>query len=104
MTLHFNPDGIRDVAALIDQPVELLPQLANDSVAPDPGMYGKILIFSAQQTEPMATEARRHLLGGMHAAGASISQGLRATADDYERTEQQAVDIIKSLPSDETEE
>lgn len=104
MSVTFDPDGIRDVARILDQPVDLLPTLAAESVSPSPAMYGKILIFSALQVEPAATDARRHLLTGMNLAGASISQGLRGTADDYERTEALAARIAGALPAGETEE
>lgn len=95
--MYANPSGIRASADLIAQPVDLLPQLAGEAVAPNPGMYGKVLIYSAQQVEPAATEARQFLLGAMHTSGRSIVDSLRVTADDYEATEQAATARVAEL-------
>lgn len=94
MSIYFSPNGIREVAELLDDPVQSLPALVTGAVAPDPGMYGKVLIYSAQLVEPMATNARRAVYSGLHAAGQSIVQGLHATASDYRAVEEEAVHHI----------
>lgn len=93
----FNTKGIRDAAKKIAQPVELMPRLAGESVAPDIAMYGKILVYSAQMVEPMATQARQTLFNGMATAGQSIVDGLNQTADDYDLAERANAEAMAAL-------
>ena len=95
--MYANPSGIRAAAELIAQPVDLMPQLAGEATAPDPGMYGKVLIYSAQMVEPSSTEARKYLFGAMHTSGRSIVDALMITASDYQATEQAAVEHVEVL-------
>lgn len=95
--MYANPSGIREAAKQIDEAVQVLPRLAGEAVAPNPGMYGKILTYSAQMTEPATTDARKHLFEGMEFAGTSIVTGLMDTADNYEQAEQEAVERVSAL-------
>ena len=95
--MYFHPEKLARVGERIDSVVTLLPQLADEAVAPPVGMYGKILRYSAQLVEPSVTDSRKTLFKGMAAAGDSIVAGLTETIEAYRTTEQDAVDQVNRL-------
>lgn len=94
---YFNPTEIDKAAKRIAQPVELMPRLASEATAPDPGMYGTVLVFAAGMVEPAVTESRKALFGGMEVAGTSIVDELKGTANLYRAVQREAEARVAAL-------